>query len=332
MKLKDYLKQRRHLFFILFLAILFCVLILWANENSFSPAVFYMCEGLAGLVVAYIVVDYLLLRGRVKRIILFFRGGAATDESFSNPLDAIYAQQARQMADEFNQYKAKKHGQYSDELDFITRWVHDIKVPISALYLLTENLAEEDASKFEMQLAYIEQHTQKVLYHIKSNSFQDDFQVSKVDTMKIVTTALKAFATFFAYKKISLDLKPESFEVLTDEKWSGYIIAQFISNAVKHTPEGGQISIKTFQQTNKTIISVRNTGQGIEQGNLKYIFNKGYTSHSADRGSFSTGYGLYLSKRLAERMGHKVYALSKQNEYAQFCLSFSSTNDKLTEM
>ena len=114
------------------------------------------------------------------------------------------------MAEEYRRFKAKASEQYSDEIDFITRWVHDIKVPISALYLLTENFTGDDAQKLEMQIAFIEQHTQKALYHIKSNSFEDDFIISKTDTMKIVTTALKTVRrVLFAKKDIPRAWKRE---------------------------------------------------------------------------------------------------------------------------
>ena len=331
MRLKDYIRERRLFFFILFLAALFCGLIVWSNGDKLGSGAYYMLEGLGGLCAIYIIIDYFTLRSRINRIHHFFRNGAADNETFSYPLDIIYSGEAGNMAEQYNSFKSKAREQYSEELDFITRWVHDIKVPISALYLLTENLCEDDAQKLEMQIAFIEQHTQKVLYHIKSNSFEDDFQITNADTLKIIKTALKQYAVFFAQKKISLELGKDSFEVLTDEKWSGYIVSQFLSNAVKHTPDYGSIAIKTSSQNNRIVICIRNTGEGIAPENLDNIFSRGYTASSTRSSSFSTGYGLYLSKKLAERMGHEVYAVSKAGEYTEFYLSFRKNSD-ITKM
>ena len=331
MKIKDYLKERRAFFLILFLAVIFCVLIVWSSSDSLSGRAYYLLEGLGGLCIIYIVVDYFTLRGRIAKIRHFFRNGATDNDSFSYPLDVIYTAQAANMAEEYRRFKAKAKEQYSDELDFITRWVHDIKVPISALYLLAENFSGDDAQKLEMQIAFIEQHTQKALYHIKSNSFEDDFIISKTATMKIVTSALKQYAVFFAQKKIALELDKKSFEVLTDEKWSGYIISQFLSNAVKQTPQGGSIAIKTLEQGGKVLICIRNTGQGIEPAHLEHIFSRGFTGSSKRSTSFSTGYGLYLSKKLAVRMGHEVFATSHPGEYAEFCLAFTK-DPNITKM
>ena len=325
MKIKDYLKERKVFFFVLLAAVVFCGLIVWSSGGMLSGRAYYILEGLGGLCIVYITIDYFVMRGRIARIERFFSNGAADSEIFTYPLDAIYAAHAEKMAEEHRSFKIKAKRQQSDELDFITRWVHDIKVPISALYLLAENFSGDDAQKLEMQISFIEQHTQKALYHIKSNSFEDDFIISKTSTMKMVNSALKHYAVFFAQKKISLEMPKESFEVLTDEKWSGYIISQFLSNAVKHTPQGGSIAVKALEQDGRVLVCIRNTGQGIEPQYLEQVFSRGYTGGIQRSCSFSTGYGLYLSKKLAGRMGHEVFAASQPGEYAEFCLAFSKT-------
>jgi hypothetical protein len=81
--------------------------------------------------------------------------------------------------------------------------VHDIKVPISALYLMIDGLEEEDQKEaLEMQISYIEQYTQRILYHVKAKSFQDDYKITRTQTKKIIASALKPYATFYSHKKI----------------------------------------------------------------------------------------------------------------------------------
>ena len=91
-----------------------------------------------------------------------------------------------------------------------------------------------------------------------------------------------------------------------DEKWCTYIISQFISNAVKYTEKGGEINIYTVETTDEVIIKVKNTGAGIDEENIRNVFRRGYSGYNA-RKEKSTGYGLYLSERLAEKMGHRSY-------------------------
>ena len=167
------------------------------------------------------------------------------ETDFSFPIDELYAKNVSELAREYNSYRMHIAQDSAQEMDFITKWVHDVKVPISAMKLLIENDAKDLKEKLDMNLSDIEQDTQKVLFHIKSKSFYDDYKIEKVDTKSIINKQLKPFAVFFAYKKIALKLDGENQSVLTDSKWSGYILSQFLSNAVKHTPEGGQITIET---------------------------------------------------------------------------------------
>lgn len=331
MSVKEYLKEKRLLFLFFFLASIFCVLVYWSNEKSMNSSMTYMLEGILGFFIIYVIIDFFILKSRAQRIKQYIRNGATENEIFIYPMDSNCATEVNKLAKDFNGYRTKIEEQYADELDFITKWVHDIKVPISALYLLIESIEDDIADNLMMQISYIEQHTQKVLFHIKSKSFHDDYKISKASTHAIISTALKHYATFFACKKISLNLLYDDYQVLTDEKWSGYIISQLLSNAVKHTPEYGEISIKTSLKNNRTIISIKNTGDGIKAKNLDLVFKKGYTYYQ-ERGGSSTGYGLYLAKKLANRMGHELYAVSKVGEYTEFCVSFSKINGNIAKL
>lgn len=184
-----------------------------------------------------------------------------------------------------------------------------------------------------MQLSYIDQNIQKILYHIKSKNLHDDYRVRPSSTKDIINQALKEYAVFFSYKMISLDLSIEDHLIDTDEKWCTYIISQLISNAVKYTDNGGSISISVDKVADIVTISIRNTGRGITQSEMNRIFKKGYASYNT-RADKSTGYGLYLSHKLATIMGHTLSVESVENEYALFTLSLrqSQSDIHITKM
>jgi len=127
---------------------------------------------------------------------------------------------------------------------------------------------------------------------------------------------------FFSYKKLGISIEGEFYDVLTDEKWSGYILSQILSNAVKYTPVRGNIIITTSKTGNEITISIKNSGKGILQKDIGQIFNKGYTSSDDRSGAKATGYGLYLSKKLSDLLGHRLTVESRYGEYAKFNLTF----------
>ncbi|MEX1308232.1 MAG: ATP-binding protein [Eubacteriales bacterium] len=207
-------------------------------------------------------------------------------------------------------------------MDFITKWIHDVKVPIAAMHLILEQGHEGMEEQLDMQLTYIEQKTQTVLYHIKSNSFYDDFKIVEVKASRLIHAALKPFAVFFACKQLVLEMPDEDGTVLTDEKWSAYILSQLISNAVKYVPEKGKVSIGVKRDKSQTKVTIKNQGGGIKPQEIAHVFDKGYTSYYARADNKATGYGLYLAKKLADQLGHTLVCTSEYGDYTVFTLTF----------
>lgn len=294
-----------------------------ANDN-----VEYIFIGILFIFITFVIVDYFIVRNRMKTVSSFIKNGGTEDVEFYYPVDNKYVQEINELANKFNQYRAQIASDSADELDFTTKWVHDVKVPISAMKLLLDS-DEIDKNRLEMELASIEHNTQKVLYHIKSKSFYDDYKIKEIGVRELIIPTLKKYATFFAYKRISLSFNKNDCKVLTDDKWSGYIISQLLSNAVKHTPYDGTIEINTVELDNRVRISIKNYGKGIKTCDLINIFNRGYSSDVVRNGSPSTGYGLYLSKQLANKLGHELYAKSKYGEYAEFCLVINKSESTI---
>ena len=290
----------------------------------------YIVVGLILLFIIFVLIDYGIYNSRVKSFKNYCVNNPLSNEDldlFSYPLDKEYGNIIHRIAMEYEKFKGDIRTKSSEELEFITRWIHDIKVPISATRLILESsdgeLGQEFYRRMDTEIASIEELTQRVFYHIKSNTFHDDYRIAKVETKKLISHALRSYSNFFSYKKINISISGDNYEVLTDEKWSGYIIAQVISNAVKHTPVNGYVSINTIQKNNETTIQIRNSGSGILSKDIGQIFDKGYTSSEDRSGMRSTGYGMYLSKKLCNIMGHKLTVESEYGKFVQFNLTFT---------
>ena len=268
----------------------------------------------------------LKIRSRIKYFQEYLDSNCTGDFNGNYPLDIKYAQSIKKIVGTYKDYKETSISEHENELEFITKWVHDVKVPIAAINLITENMDTDESTHIEMQLNYIDQNIQKILFHMKSKRFYDDFKIKKVSLKSIVNQALKSYAVFFSYKLISLKIDCAECSVYTDEKWSIYIVSQLISNAVKYTDNNGEISLECRKCENTITLSVKNTGKGIDETNIKNIFKQGYSGYNT-RKDKSTGYGLYLSKKLADKMGHKLTATSVPNEFAEFILYYDIEDD-----
>ena len=87
-----------------------------------------------------------------------------------------------------------------------------------------------------------------------------------------------------------------------DDKWVRCILNQIISNAVKYRSHQPVLRFSTAQENNHIILSVEDNGIGIPKSDLSRIFEKGFTGQNGRAVHSSTGIGLYLCKRLCDKL------------------------------
>ena len=342
MSIFDYLKERWITYTFILFAFLFSAMV-YILDSSFSireSNAHYIIAGWGLFFAAYVVIDYEILKLRIKKFRDYCLLNATSEymDDFSYPVDREYSKLVHDIATENEVFKAEISTKSAEEMEFVIKWLHDVKVPISAAKLILENRESDLPGKFYQdiytEIFTIEESIQRVFYEMKTNRFFDDYKITRVSTKKLIAQALKGYSNFFSYKKIGISIEGEDWEVLTDEKWSGYILSQIISNAVKYSPYEGSIVISAGRNGNETSISIKNKGNGILEKDLEHVFQKGYTSSENRAGMKATGYGLYLSKKLSDLLGHRLAVQSKYNEYAIFSLIFigNETIHNVTKM
>lgn len=326
MTIFDYLKDRKYVLYCAFCIILFSlsVRLFSDNINYNNGNIEYISSGSIIFFIFFLTIDFITLKIRINKMIDYIRNTENNEDVFNTPIEKTYANEISRLIDKLNEYNLKVSKEYNEELEFVTKWVHDIKVPISSMKLQIENSEEINREMLELELMSIEENTQKILYRIKAKSFYDDFKIVECNIKELVFNVLKNYATFFSIKRLELKLEIDEYNVLTDSKWSNYIISQYISNAIKYSNTNGEISIKSYKEKNIVTIFVKNSGDGIKSNDLNGIFNRGYTATSNRLNSNSTGYGLYLSKKLASKLGHKLYAKSQYKKFAEFAIVYNS--------
>ena len=101
------------------------------------------------------------------------------------------------------------------------------------------------------------------------------------------------------------------------------VIANVLSNAVKFTPEGGEVSLKIGRDGAFLKIEVADTGPGIPADQLSYVFDRFFQgSASGRKGSQGSGIGLALTKELVELHHGHIQVESKVGEGTQFTIFF----------
>lgn len=227
-----------------------------------------------------------------------------------------------------------------DMTDYYTMWAHQIKTPIFALRLLLQESTEENKEKLS-ELFKIEQYVEMVLGYLRTEDMSSDLKLSRCSLDRIIRDQIHKYAGIFVSKKFTLTYESISQDVLTDEKWLGFVIGQILSNALKYTRTGGiriYLEKKLSLDTDDVSISIGNddcnkvenltlviedTGIGIRAEDIPRIFEKGYTGVNGRDDNRATGIGLYLSNKIMRKLGHRLYITSTEGKGTKVFLEFS---------
>ena len=254
-----------------------------------------------GLIV--IVIDYIFF---VKRHELLT---GVTDDlpAPKDQIEADYQLIISKLNEEAHIAQMNASGKYTDMVEYYTVWAHQIKTPIAAMRLNLQSEDTESARKLMGDLNRIEQYVEMVLTFLRLDSDNTDYLIKEYDIDEIIRPAVRKFSSDFINKKLKLEYEPVEYRTITDSKWLSFIFEQVISNAVKYTSEG---SVRIYMNE-PGVLCIEDTGIGISAEDLPRIFENGYTGFNGREDKRASGIGLYLCKRIADNLGHKIYAESE---------------------
>ena len=210
----------------------------------------------------------------------------------------------------------------ADRNDYYCLWTHQIKTPIAALRLLLEGEEQDGKNVYLMrgELFKIEQYAEMALAYQRLESLSSDMVLAEYDLYTLLKQTVKKFSLLFINKGLSLELAQPEVSVVTDEKWFGFCMEQFLSNSIKYTSQG-KISIWTEVQGDETLLFIEDTGIGIRPEDLPRIFERGFTGYNGRLDKRSSGIGLYLCRRVLDQLGISVAVESRVGDGTKVTLT-----------
>ncbi len=160
-----------------------------------------------------------------------------------------------------------------------------------------------------------------VLFYACSEQVHKDYMIRETDLGKIVCEVLEKNRLLLIQQKIRVEVRCED-TVYTDGKWIAFIINQILLNSVKYSGQGGVFNIHTESGENGVILTVEDNGTGIRPEELPRIFEKGFTGSNGREHEHATGMGLYLCRKLCDKLGIAIHAESEYGEGTRVVLEF----------
>jgi signal transduction histidine kinase len=206
--------------------------------------------------------------------------------------------------------------------DFVANVSHELKTPLTVIGGFAETLGDE-----ELPAEQRRQFAQTIQIHARrmQRIVDDLLDLSRIEsggwrpnptTLDLASAAADALATVrdsAVAKRISIDVRPDpdAPRVYADPTAVRQILSNLVENAVRHTPEGGRVTIFSEAAAGGVRLGVRDTGAGIAPEHLQRIFERFYRVDPArSRDAGGTGLGLSIVRHLVEAHGGQVRAES----------------------
>ena len=311
--LKSYLYSRR--FFLALLILLLGFILLFAFVfDAYRSLLEYVALLLAFLSFLFIGADawtsYKAYRGQKLQV--------SAQAQTQTPLEKLLQERVEELEYEQKNQLLVEQEKYNDLLDYYTLWVHQVKTPIAASSLLIGDLKDKEAkSQLEQELFKIESYVHLVLQYLRLESFHDDLVLKQENLADLVREVVKKYALFFIQQGLSLNLHDLDHTIVTDKKWFLVILEQVLSNSLKYTKEG---SIEIYFHEDR--LYIKDTGLGIQNADLLRVFERGFSGYNGRLTQQSSGLGLYLSKKIADQLGHKIAIDSQVGQGTTVSIAF----------
>lgn len=213
------------------------------------------------------------------------------------------------------------------KLQFFTNISHELRTPLTLIadpvnYIIhDDNLNSQQRSMLQIvqrNVLVLIQLVSEILDFRKVQNGKMELRLSDFNLAESMKQWIKLFSASAQKKHITISMDaPDTIMLRADQDKIERICYNLLSNALKYTSEGGEISLMAKEEGGRVMISVADNGCGISSDELPYIFDRFYQAKNAGRG---TGIGLAIVKAFTELHHGEVSATSIEGKGSTFTI------------
>lgn len=226
---------------------------------------------------------------------------------------------SKSMREEINTIKEQR----KDYKEYIEKWIHEVKTPISAIKLLEENNKTSTSRLVLQQLEEIDSYVEQALFYARSEDVEKDYLVKEISLEKCINRVITRNKQVLIINNIDIEIIDVDKNVYSDSKWLEFILNQVIGNSIKYrNSKNAIIKIYANEIESGVELNIHDNGIGIPENEVSRVFDKGFTGNKGRLNNKSTGIGLYLCKNLCDKLGLLISITSEKDKYTKVKIIF----------
>lgn len=329
MSFKYFFKEKILTIIVLLIALISCDIILMVYNVKFSTMLYIVIVPIVCYFIC-IIIEYNIKNNFYKDLKEKLNGleeKYLISELIDNPnfvegdiLKEILQETNKSMIENVNKYKYLSE----DYKEYIELWIHEIKIPIATSKMIIENNKSKQMKSIDEELEKVENYVEQALFYARSNIVEKDYFISKSNLEKIVNTSILKNKNVLLSNKVNVEISNVNKDIYTDSKWVVFILNQIVQNSIKYMNKDTK-TIKIFaeEKKEKVILYIQDNGMGVKKGEITRVFEKGFTGENGRIiGKKSTGIGLYLCKKLCDKLGLGIEFNSEKDAGTEVRLIF----------
>jgi signal transduction histidine kinase/GAF domain-containing protein len=211
--------------------------------------------------------------------------------------------------------------------EFLSIASHELRTPLFSMQgfiglILDDQVPDVETQREFLRIAYRQTErlaalATNLLDLSRLNAGKLELQRESVQLLDVMNQATQKLLPLAHGKQITLvvDLPPDLPTITGDQTWLEHVVTNLVDNAIKFSPEGGQVAVSASQSDGEILVEVRDTGVGIPPESLDQIFEKFYRvpDETGERPE-GTGLGLHIARIIVDAHGGRIWAESAPGE------------------
>jgi two-component system, OmpR family, phosphate regulon sensor histidine kinase PhoR len=219
--------------------------------------------------------------------------------------------------------------------EFVDNLSHELRTPLTNVSLLAETLVRESEAageqiparmrdrinKIEVETGHLVQMVSELLDLARIESGRPMLLLDRVDLGRLAAASVDRLRLFAERQGVQLvvDLPSAGVPPVSGaEERLGQVIMNLVHNAVKFSPDGGEVTIRVEDRAPEIVVSVEDRGIGIPRGSQDRVFERFYKVDRARVRGGGTGLGLSIARHVVEGHGGRIWVVSEEGRGSNF--------------